>query len=95
LLAEASWQGRSAAHYLEIDHFHEHLFKVRRPNAEAQRFAQIRREFHFFAFRRVPLRLCVKIGSDLVGGTAPRTFGGILHPATDSCDFRRGDASRA
>jgi len=34
--------------------------KLRRFNAEAQRFAEIRREFFFSAFLRVPLRLCVK-----------------------------------
>jgi len=34
--------------------------RLRRFNAEAQRFAEIRREFFFSAFLRVPLRLCVK-----------------------------------
>ena len=33
---------------------------LRKFNAEAQRFAEIRREFFFSAFLRVPLRLCVK-----------------------------------
>src|ERR1035438_7711658 len=31
-------------------------------NAEAQRFAESRREVFFSAFLRVPLRLCVKTG---------------------------------
>ena len=34
--------------------------RLRRFNAEAQRFAEGRREFFFSAFLRVPLRLCVK-----------------------------------
>ena len=36
--------------------------KLRRFNAEAQRFAEIRREFFFSALLRVALRLCVKAG---------------------------------
>ena len=34
----------------------EFLRRLRRFNAEAQRFAEIRREFFFSAFLRVPLR---------------------------------------
>jgi hypothetical protein len=40
--------------------------RLRRFNAKAQRFAEIRREFFFSAFLRVPLRLCVKTGLALV-----------------------------
>ena len=35
-------------------------------NAKAQRGAERRKEFFFFAFLRVPLRLCVKTGLALV-----------------------------
>ena len=35
-------------------------------NAEAQRLAEVRREFFFSAFLRGPLRLCVKTGLALV-----------------------------
>ena len=36
-------------------------------NGEAQRLAEVRREFFFSAFLCGPLRLCVKIGLALVG----------------------------
>ena len=44
----------------------------RRFNAEAQRNAETRRELLFSAFLCVPLRLCVKIGSEWVAAPLPR-----------------------
>ena len=41
--------------------------KLRRFNAEAQRFAEVRRELFFSAFLRGPLRRCVQIRLALVG----------------------------
>ena len=45
--------------------------RLRRFNAEAQRFAEVRRGFYFSAFLRVPLRLCVKTCLGFGGVFAP------------------------